>query len=250
MEAAFPQGILPDVVSSGAWGAPMRRQITNLNRNGALAKVLGDGDSVAGQRVVEDLIKASKIGERISDQSLKGKQGLASAAFAAGAGMRLLTNPLAFAGEAVGIFTMGRIMRHKWFLNSLLKPRYSAGWGMKPWEVGGRRLLQKGRRAGADLQDVSALGLELRERVAQEARAVAMSLQEQGIGPERREEISEKVRSVKENIRPTLNKVAPMVGGALEEIQANLPGASRAGQVDAASVERERATRQLLGLGP
>ena len=200
MEAAFPEGILPDVVSSGAWGAPMRKAITNLNKNGALAKVLGDGDSVAGKRVVQDLIEASKIGERISDQSLRGKQGLASAAFAAGALMRLWTAPLSFVGEAVGIFTMGRIMRQQWFLNSLLKPRYSAGWGMKPWEVGGRRLLQKGRRAGADLQGVSPLGLEFRERVAQEARMVAMSLQEQGIGPERREEISQDVRSVRDAV--------------------------------------------------
>ena len=237
MEAAFPQGILPDVISSGAWGAPMRRAITNLNRNGALAKVLGDGDSVAGQRVVQDLIKASKIGERISDAALKGKQGLASAAFAAGAGMRLITNPLAFAGEAVGIFTMGRIMRHQWFLNSLLKPRYSAGLVSG---TGGRRLLQQGRRAGADLQDVSPLGLELRERVAQEARAVAMSLAEQGIGPERREEIVEMISSGKEAIRPVLDQVTPMVGGVLEEIQTNTP--------DASNVLRQIEQNKLLGV--
>ena len=191
MEAAFPQGVLPDVVASGAWGAPMRRQITNLNRNGALAKVLGDGDRAVGQPIVNDLIKASKIGERISDQALKGKQGLASAAFAAGAGMRLITNPLAFAGEAVGIFTMGRIMRQQWFLNSLLQPRYSAGLGLnlfsKASYTGGRRLLQQGQRAGADLDKVSPLGLELRERIAQEARAMAASLSETQVGPDTRE---------------------------------------------------------------
>jgi len=197
MEAAFPQGVLPDVVASGAWGAPMRRQITNLNRNGALAKILGDGDRAVGQPIVNDLIKASKIGERISDQALKGKQGLASAAFAAGAGMRLITNPLAFVGEAVGIFTMGRIMRQKWFLNSLLQPRYSAGLGLNPFSVGGRRLLQQGQRAGADLDNVSPLGLELRERIAQEARAMAASLQETQVGPDTREAATQ---FVQENI--------------------------------------------------
>jgi hypothetical protein len=196
MEAAFPQGVLPDVVASGAWGAPMRRQISNLNRNGALSKVLGDGDSTKGQVIVNDLIKASKIGERISDQALKGKQGLASAAFAAGAGMRLITDPLSFMGEAVGIFAMGRIMRQEWFLNSLLKPRYDAGLlglgivGPK----GGRRLLQEARRAGADLEGVSPLGLELRERVAQEARAVAASLQEQQIDSDTRLRMGEAIR--------------------------------------------------------
>jgi len=243
MEAAFPEGILPDVVSSGAWGAPMRKAITNLNKNGALAKVLGDGDSVAGKRVVQDLIEASKIGERISDQSLRGKQGLASAAFAAGALMRLWTAPLSFVGEAVGIFTMGRIMRQQWFLNSLLKPRYSAGLtGLR----GGRRLLQKGRRAGADLQGVSPLGLEFRERVAQEARMVAMSLQEQGIGPERREEISQDVRSVREGIRSTLNQVAPVAREMVETVRTAVPDQI---PMSASDVERERVRQQLLGLG-
>ena len=210
MEAAFPQGVLPDVVASGAWGAPMRRQLTNLNRNGALAKVLGDGDSATGQLVVNDLIKASKIGERISDQALKGKQGLASAAFAAGAGMRLLTNPLAFAGEAVGIFAMGRIMRQKWFLNSLLKPRYSAGVGLNPFAVGGRRLLQQGRRAGADLEGVSPLGLELRERVAQELRLVAAALGEGQVGSDTREDVSEFVReTITEPVRSAVQQGVP-----------------------------------------
>ena len=213
MEAAFPQGVLPDVVASGAWGAPMRRQISNLNRNGALSKVLGDGDSTKGQVIVNDLIKASKIGERISDQALKGKQGLASAAFAAGAGMRLITNPLAFMGEAVGIFAMGRVMRQKWFLNSLLKPRYDAGLlglgivGPK----GGRRLLQEARRAGADLEGVSPIGLELRERVAQEARAVAASLQEQQIDSDTRlrmgEAIQENVLQPVQNIQQQLPNI-------------------------------------------
>jgi len=218
MEAAFPQGVLPDVVASGAWGAPMRRQISNLNRNGALSKVLGDGDSTKGQVIVNDLIKASKIGERISDQALKGKQGLASAAFAAGAGMRLITNPLAFMGEAVGIFAMGRVMRQKWFLNSLLKPRYAAGpFGFK----GGRRLLQEARRAGADLEGVSPLGLELRERVAQEARAVAASLQEQQIDSDTRlrmgEAIRENVLQPVQNIQQQLPNI-PAVADQAQQV--------------------------------
>ena len=110
--------------------------------------------------------------------------------------MRLITNPLAFMGEAVGIFAMGRVMRQKWFLNSLLKPRYDAGLlglgivGPK----GGRRLLQEARRAGADLEGVSPLGLELRERVAQEARAVAASLQEQQIDSDTRSRMGEAIR--------------------------------------------------------
>lgn len=213
MEAAFPEGIIPERISSGAWGAPMRRQLTELNRNGALAKILGDGDAKAGQPIVDDLFKASKIGERISDTALKGKQGLASAAFAAGAGMRLMTNPLSFIGEAVGIFTMGRIMRQKWFLNSLLQPRYSAGVG---FGLGGRRLLQAGRRAGADLEGVSPLGLEVRERVAQEARLVAAAMGEGQVGTDTREEVTETVR---ENI---IDPLRNMRGEVTETVRENI----------------------------
>ena len=257
MEAAFPQGILPDVVASGAWGAPMRRQITNLNRNGALAKVLGDGDRAVGQPIVNDLIKASKIGERISDQALKGKQGLASAAFAAGAGMRLMTNPLAFVGEAVGIFTMGRIMRQKWFLNSLLQPRYSAGLGLNPFSMasytGGRRLLQQGQRAGADLDKVSPLGLELRERIAQEARAMAASLQETQVGPDTREAAG---AFVEENIAQPIRQMGQPMAPAVRGIPQQIPNAAAATQAAVSPIRqaylesidpREQALRSVVG---
>ena len=222
MEKAFPDGISPDRISSGAWGAPMRQQLVKLNRNGALATVLGNGKQDVGQVIVDDLFKASKIGERISDQALKGKQGLASAAFAAGAGMRLITNPLAFVGEAAGIFAMGRVMRQKWFLNSLLQPRYSAGLIRLK---GGRRLLQEGQRAGADLEGVSPLGLELRERVAQEARAVASSLQAQQVDSDTREAVSS---FVQEKVSQPIGQLMGRAGSgpvapAVQDIQQQLP---------------------------
>ena len=248
MEKAFPEGVSLDRVSSGAWGAPMRQQLLSLNRNGALAKVLGDGDPVAGQLVVNDLFKASKIGERISDQALKGKQGLASAAFAAGAGMRLLTNPLAFAGEAVGIFAMGRVMRQKWFLNSLLKPSYSAGLGLnifsKASYTGGRRLLQQGRRAGADLDGVSPLGLELRERVAQETRAVAASLEAQQVDEDTRKAAAEFVET---NIRPAINQLSQRAAPVIQDIQQQMPDAAAAAQQ--MNPLRQIEQNKLMGIG-
>jgi hypothetical protein len=250
MEKAFPEGISPDRVSSGAWGAPMRRQLLELNRNGALAKVLGDGDQVAGQLVVNDLFKASKIGERISDQTLKGKQGLASAAFAAGAGMRLITNPLAFIGEAVGIFAMGRVMRQKWFLNSLLQPRYSAGLIRLK---GGRRLLQQGQRAGVDLEGVSPLGLELRERVAQEARAVAASLQAQQVDSDTREDIN---AFIERNIAQPTRQTGQSVGPVVQDIRQQIPNAAAAAQAAVSPIRqaylesidpRKQALRSVVG---
>jgi len=125
------------------------------------------------------MIRFSKLGERISDQALKSQQGLAAAAFAAGAGFRLVTEPVKFLGEAAAIFTMGRVMRQKWFLKTLLSPNYSAGfWGVK----GGRRLYQEATRQGLKLKGpgtrVNPLALELRERVAQEARLITSALNE------------------------------------------------------------------------
>ena len=243
MEKAFPDGVSPDRVSSGAWGAPMRQQLLSLNRNGALAKVLGDGDQAAGQIVVNDLFKASKIGERISDQALKGKQGLASAAFAAGAGMRLITNPLAFVGEAAGIFAMGRVMRQKWFLNSLLQPRYSAGLGILS-NTGGRRLLQKGQRAGADLDGVSPLGLELRERVAQETRAVVASLEAQQADEDTRKAAAEFVET---NIRQPINQLGQQAAPAVQNMQQQIPAAAAAAQQ--MNPLRQVEQNKLLGIG-
>ena len=243
MEAAFPDGIIPERVASGAWGAPMRRQITNLNRNGALAKILGDGDQAVGQGIVNDLIKASKIGERISDQALKGKQGLASAAFAAGAGMRLITNPLAFVGEAAGIFAMGRVMRQKWFLNSLLQPRYSAGLGILS-NTGGRRLLQQGRRAGADLDGVSPLGLELRERVAQETRAIVASLAAQQADEDTRKAAAEFVET---NIRQPISQLGQQAAPVIQDIRQQIPDAAAAAQQ--MNPLRQVEQNKLLGIG-
>jgi len=243
MEKAFPDGVSPDRVSSGAWGAPMRQQLLALNRNGALAKVLGDGDQAAGQLVVNDLFKASKIGERISDQALKGKQGLASAAFAAGAGMRLITNPLAFVGEAAGIFAMGRVMRQKWFLNSLLQPRYSAGLGILS-NTGGRRLLQQGRRAGADLDGVSPLGLELRERVAQETRAIVASLEAQQADEDTRKAAAEFVET---NIRQPISQLGQQAAPAVQNMQQQIPDAAAAAQQ--MNPLRQVEQNKLLGIG-
>ena len=240
MEKAFPEGITPDRIASGAWGAPMRQQLLSLNRNGALAKILGDGKTNLGQPIVDDLFKASKIGERISDQALRGKQGLAAAAFAAGAGMRLLTNPLAFVGEAVGIFTMGRIMRQKWFLNSLLKPSYSGGLrGFK----GGRRLLQQGQRAGVDLDGVSPLGLELRERIAQETRAIAASLGAQQFDEDTRRSVGDFVET---NVTQPFNQIA---APAFQEVQQQaapvIAGAQQAGTDALRQIEMNK----LMGIG-
>ena len=187
MEAAFPEGIVGepglDRVATGAWAPAMKKAITTLNSNGSLSKILG-------QDTIDDLLKLSKIGEGISNKALKSQAALAPAAFAAGAFMRFLTNPVAFAGEAVSIYTMGRVMRQKWFLNSLLKPNLRAGfWGvtrkgkMPVLTRGGRKMYQRAVEQGVDINLPPFMGLkqgaaviEIKERVAQEARMIAAAM--------------------------------------------------------------------------
>ena len=76
--------------------------------------------------------------------------------------------------------------------------------------------------------------------MAQEARMVAASLHEQGIGPETREYISQNISTARENIRPVLNQVTPVVGDVLEEVKTNIP--------DASNVLRQIEQNKLLGV--
>ena len=143
---------------------------------------------------------------------------MAPAAFAAGAGFRLVTEPLHFMGEALAIFTMGRVLRQKWLLNSLLKPRYQAGvMGLK----GGRRLYQQGLRAGADVDQASPLMMEIRERVAQEARL--MTLSQLQPSADTRETISEEIiQPGMEFLKETSEEIGPAVQGLPAQVRSGL----------------------------
>ena len=145
---------------------------------------------------------------------------------------------------------MGRVMRQKWFLNSLLQPRYSAGLIRLK---GGRRLLQQGQRAGVDLEGVSPLGLELRERVAQEARAVAAALQAQQADSDTREAAS---AFVEENIAQPIRQIRQPTTPAARGIQQQIPNAAAAAQAVVSPIRqayresidpREQALRSVVG---
>tara|TARA_R110002110_G_scaffold293386_4_gene507309 strand:+ start:1 stop:1746 length:1746 start_codon:yes stop_codon:yes gene_type:complete len=217
---AFPEGISSDAVASGSWGLPMRKALTQLNRNGSVSKILG-------QDTVNDLIKVSKLGERISDASLKSKTGLAPAAFAAGAGMRLMTAPISFMGEAATIFLAGRLMRSKPFLNFLLKPQY-----------GGRRMYQKGIAAGADLGRANPLVLEMKDRINQQARLIAAAM----VQPD-----SDFKEEIGTTIRETIDQVGPTVDQVSEQIsQVQMPGAPQ----QIAQAQTPSAPQQVAQLAP
>jgi hypothetical protein len=194
---AFPDGITTDAVSSGAWGKPVRDTIAKLNRNGSLSKILGQG-------VVDDLIKASKLGQRVSDSALGGKAALAPATFAAGAMANFIRAPLNLLGRASGIYFMGRLFRSKRYLNSLLKPNY-----------GGRKMYQKGIAAGANLGEANPALMELRQLINQQARLIASA----SMAPD-----SDTREQVGQGITELTNQAQPVVQQATQAInQATQP---------------------------
>ena len=114
---AFPDGISESAVISGKWQAGMAGAIANLNQRGALNKILT-------RDTVQDLIKLTKL--PVGDQALKGKGGLASSAYAAMIGMRILAEPVSGLASVAGVYTSGRILRSKMFLNMMTRPNIRA----------------------------------------------------------------------------------------------------------------------------
>ena len=197
LSTSFPEGVTGDAVTSGSWGRPLRQTIAKLNRNGSVSKIIG-------QDTVNDLIKASKIGERISDAAFAGKAGLAPATFAATAGVKFLQAPLNLLGKASGIYFLGRVFRQKWYLNSLLKPNY-----------GGRRMYQKGIAAGADLGKANPVVMELKERINQQARLIASA----SMAPDSdtREQVSQVTTEISNQARPVIQQAGQVVQQAMQQ---------------------------------
>ena len=131
VKQGFPEGITDEAVASGKFAQHMERTILKMNEQGGLSKILG-------AETVRELRSAVKMSEKYaSDLSLKGKGGLASAAFAAGMGMRIITEPVSAMGEIAGIMFVGRMMRNRTFLKWMTKPTirardYKAGLNPKP----------------------------------------------------------------------------------------------------------------------
>jgi hypothetical protein len=210
INAAFPEGVGTEEVAAGVWGSRLKKAIAKLDEKKGLTEIFKDTPEV-----LNDLKRFADLGERISSQPLKGKGGLAAAAFAAGVGTQLLTAPISLAGTAAGIFVLGRVMRQKWFLNSLLNPRFEApGFTTR----GGRKLYERAMEAGADIDPVSAARLvqqEVTDRITQEARLVTAALAERGTDTG-----TEMIRE--EIIDPAVREVSPVVEETVEEVTPTL----------------------------
>jgi hypothetical protein len=234
-------------VVSGAFAKSLGKVVDDFNANGALAKVLTTSE-VNGQKVVDDLVKISRQAEIVSDASLKGKGGLAPAAFAAGAAFRLVTQPISFLGEAGAIFVMGRLLRNKGFLEFMTAPQLTS------------KQRAAGVKAGAKGIDDPAFQrrlLRVREIVNQEIR-LATALGIGGGTAETAETIQEAtapiVEDIKQEVAPAVEnfrqEIAPELQNMRTQVDPNLlrqytPGSTN---LTASDVERERARMGIAGL--
>ena len=130
VSSGFPTGsVTSDVVQSGSFGQSWMKTMKEMNKNGALNKILGD-------EAVSDLMKISKAGQDISDSVMKGKTGLAAAGYAAGFVTSLILNPIATLGGAASILALSRALRSKPIMKYLSSPRLRAYEAEKAIQMG------------------------------------------------------------------------------------------------------------------
>ena len=249
VKQGFPEGITDDAVASGKFAQDMERTIKKMNEQGGLSKILG-------AETVKDLRSAIKMSEKYaSDLSLKGKGGLASAAFAAGMGMRIIAEPVKAMGEIAGIMFVGRMMRNRVFLNWMTRPTirmrdYKAGLNamseriMKQAADDGRAITRKQAEAQArnELGELNIAGMRLREMAWAEARIISSLQMARAVDSEARKDIREAVGFVEQPIR--------------QAVDAALGGAGAGGIIPAAGPQGSRqeafrdAERRRAGLDP
>jgi hypothetical protein len=145
--SGFPTGnVTDDVVQSGAFGQSWLKTMKDMNKAGALNKILGD-------EAVSDLMRIAKAGEAVSDSVMKGKTGLAAAGYAAGFGTALIMNPIATLGGAASIMALSRALRSKPIMKYLASPRlraYEAERAMKMGaDIGPRNIAAEKARESA-----------------------------------------------------------------------------------------------------
>lgn len=241
-------------VVSGAFAKNLAKVVDDFNANGALAKVLTTSE-VSGQKIVDDLVKISSQAKTVSDASLKGKGGLAPAAFAAGAAFRLVTQPISFLGEAGTIFVMGRLLRNKSFLEFMTAPQLTSKQrtaGVKAGAKGiddpgfQRRLLRVREIVNQEIRLATSLGIG--EGTADTSGAIKEDLAP--IVQEVAEQAAPLIQETKESLGPSIdefkNMKMPVDDGLLSSYQPS--GNSPSPELTASNVERERARMGIAGL--
>ena len=237
---AFPDGVTEDAVVSGAWQDGMAGAIANLNQRGSLNKILGP-------ETVQDLIKLTKLS--VGDQALKGKGGLASSAYAAGIGMRILAEPVSGLTSVAAIFASGRILRNPTFLKLMTRPNIRASELkngiraltddiMAKARADGLTITRKQANDAAKQQfgNLSVLRRRFTELAAADARLIASTKASESTGPEQRQAVGQAISGAASAARPVV-----------QNIQQQLPAA--AAQVQQMNPLRQVEQNKLLGIG-
>ena len=194
VSSGFPTGkVTTDVVQSGAFGQAWLKSIKDLNKPGALEKILG-------KEAVADLNKIAKAGEAVSDSVLKGKTGLAAAGYAAGFSTALILNPIATLSGAATIIALSRALRSKPILKYLSSPR------LRAYEA------DRAMKGGAELGERNIVAEKARESAIRSLRTILvdMGYYASGVGGDI---ISEEI------IEPVKQEVAPVVQQGQQAIQ-------------------------------
>ena len=247
---AFPDGVTEAAVISGAWQDGMKSAIATLNQRGSLTKILGP-------ETVRDLLKITKL--PVGDQALKGKGGLSSALYAAGIGMRILAEPVSGLASVAAIYTSGRVLRSRAFLQLMTSPNIRATELKAGIKALADDIFSKARADGINitrkqandaakkqLGNLSILKRRISEIVAAEARILSSSKLSESVGPEQRRAV-----------RGVVSQAADVARPVVQEIQAQIPeGGAAVTPALGREVLREQARREagldratILGVG-
>ena len=224
---AFPDGITEDAVINGAWQNGMAAAVANLNQRGALNKILG-------RETVEGLIKLTKL--PVGDQALKGKGGLASAAYAAGIGMRILAEPVSGLSSVAAVFASGRILRSKGFLMLITRPNIRASELKSGIRALTDDILAKAKADGVDMTrkqankiareefgNLSILRRRFTELAAKEYRLIGSTKASESTGPEERQAFGEAVSGMADAARPAVQNIQQQIPAAAAAVQQMTP---------------------------
>ena len=223
---AFPDGITEEAVVNGAWQDGMRAALENMNQRGSLNKILGP-------ETVQDLFKLTKL--PVGDQSLRGKGGLASSAYAAGIGMRILAEPASGIASVAGIYASGRILRSKPFLKLMTSPSIRATdlkAGIRALtddilakaRADGISLTRKQANAAAKKQlgNLSVLRRRFREIAGIEARVIGLTEASGSLDQDTRE-------GIRQNVSQAVDVARPIVQNLQQQLP-NIPAAAAQAQ--------------------
>jgi len=226
VSAGFPDGKITDtIVQSGSWGKNWLDQINTLNKNKSL-------DIILGKESVKQLEDVAKSGITISDSVLKGKTGLAAAAYSAAFLGALWMAPLATLTAAGGMYVASRALRNETVLRYLTRPRLRAFEAERAMASGADLSTWEAKKRFVDpltgVETVGALGSRnLSARRAREAAARSIRLITAELGYYATERGSDAVS--RELIDPAVEAAAPIVQEVQQQAAPVLAQAQQAG---------------------